>query len=42
MKLLYAIHMKIELTRMDVKDLDVQVTENAISISGDRSAENKR
>ena len=36
-----AIHLKVELPGMDAKDLDVQVTENAVAISGDRSTKNK-
>ncbi len=36
-----AVHLKLELPGMDAKDLDIQVTENTVSISGDRSAETK-
>jgi HSP20 family protein len=36
-----AIHLKIELPGMEAKDLDVQVTEKAVSISGERKSENK-
>ena len=36
-----AIHLKLELPGMEAKDLDVQVTENAVAISGERSAETK-
>ena len=36
-----AIHLKLELPGIEAKDLDVQVTENAVAISGDRSAETK-
>lgn len=33
--------MKLELPGIEAKDLDVQVTENAVAISGDRKSENK-
>ncbi|MBD2773359.1 Hsp20/alpha crystallin family protein [Iningainema tapete] len=36
-----AIHLKIELPGMEAKDLDIQVTENAVAISGERKSENK-
>ncbi len=36
-----AIHLKVELPGMSAKDLDVQVTEKAVSISGERKLENK-
>ncbi|MDF5729405.1 MAG: Hsp20/alpha crystallin family protein [Rhizonema sp. PD38] len=36
-----AIHLKLELPGIEAKDLDVQVTENAVAISGDRSAQKK-
>ncbi len=35
------VHLKLELPGMEAKDLDVQVTENAVAISGDRKSENK-
>ena len=34
-------HLKLELPGVDVKDLDVQVTENTVAISGERKSENK-
>ena len=36
-----AIHLKLELPGMEAKDLDVQVTEKAVSISGERKSETK-
>lgn len=36
-----AIHLKLEVPGMEAKDLDVQVTENAVSISGERKSETK-
>lgn len=36
-----AIHLKLELPGIAAKDLDVQVTENAVAISGERKSENK-
>lgn len=36
-----AIHLKLELPGMEAKDLDVQVTEKAVSISGERKSEPK-
>jgi HSP20 family protein len=36
-----AIHLKLELPGMDAKDLDVQVTAEAVSISGERKSETK-
>lgn len=36
-----AIHLKIELPGMEAKDLDVQVTENSVYISGERKSETK-
>jgi HSP20 family protein len=36
-----AIHLKVELPGMSAKDLDVQVTEKAVSISGERKEETK-
>ncbi|MUG92756.1 Hsp20 family protein [Scytonema sp. UIC 10036] len=36
-----AVHLKLELPGMDAKDLDIQVTENTVSISGDRKSETK-
>ena len=36
-----AIHLKLEVPGMEAKDLDVQVTEDAISISGERKSETK-
>ena len=35
------IHLKLELPGIEVKDLDVQVTEKAVSISGERKSETK-
>jgi HSP20 family protein len=36
-----AIHLKLELPGIEAKDLDIQVTENAVAISGERRAEKK-
>ncbi len=36
-----AIHLKLELPGIDAKDLDVQVTEKSVSISGERKSETK-
>lgn len=36
-----AIHLKVEIPGMEAKDLDVQVTEEAVSISGERKSETK-
>ncbi|ARV62884.1 heat-shock protein [Nostocales cyanobacterium HT-58-2] len=36
-----AIHLKLELPGMEAKDLDVQVTENAVSIKAERKSETK-
>ncbi|HLO85427.1 MAG TPA: Hsp20/alpha crystallin family protein [Nostocaceae cyanobacterium] len=36
-----AIHLKVELPGIETKDLDVQVTENSVSISGERKSETK-
>lgn len=36
-----AIHLKLEIPGMEAKDLDVQVTENAVSIRGERKSEHK-
>lgn len=36
-----AIHLKLELPGMEAKDIDVQVTENAVLISGERKSETK-
>ncbi|MUH00309.1 Hsp20 family protein [Scytonema sp. UIC 10036] len=36
-----AVHLKLELPGMDAKDLDIQVTEKAVSISGERKSETK-
>ncbi|KAB8320884.1 Hsp20/alpha crystallin family protein [Tolypothrix campylonemoides VB511288] len=36
-----AIHLKLELPGIEAKDLDVQVTQNAISIKGERKSETK-
>jgi HSP20 family protein len=36
-----AIHLKLEVPGIEAKDLDVQVTENAVSISGERREETK-
>ncbi|MBD2773357.1 Hsp20/alpha crystallin family protein [Iningainema tapete] len=35
------IHLKLELPGIEAKDLDVQVTSRAVSISGERKSENK-
>jgi HSP20 family protein len=37
-----AVHLKLEVPGMEAKDLDVQVTETAVSISGDRKSETKQ
>ncbi len=36
-----AIHLKLEIPGIEAKDLDVQVTENAVAISGERKSEKK-
>ena len=36
-----AIHLKLEVPGMEAKDIDVQVTENAVLISGERKSETK-
>ena len=36
-----AVHLKLELPGVDVKDLDVEVTENTVAISGERKSKNK-
>ena len=36
-----AIHLKLEVPGIEAKDLDVQVTENAVAISGERKSETK-
>jgi HSP20 family protein len=36
-----AIHLKLELPGLDAKDLDIQVTEDAVHISGERKSETK-
>ena len=36
-----AIHLKLEVPGIEAKDLDVQVTQNAVSISGERKEETK-
>ena len=36
-----AIHLKLEIPGLEAKDLDVQVTEKAVSISGERKSETK-
>ncbi len=36
-----AIHLRLEVPGIEAKDLDVQVTENAVSISGERKEETK-
>ncbi|MBR8840382.1 MAG: Hsp20/alpha crystallin family protein [Stigonema ocellatum SAG 48.90 = DSM 106950] len=36
-----AIHLKLEVPGIEAKDLDVQVTENSVTIRGDRSTEKK-
>ncbi|BAZ48548.1 heat shock protein Hsp20 [Nostoc sp. NIES-4103] len=36
-----AIHLKLELPGLEAKDLDVQVTENAVYVSGERKSETK-
>lgn len=37
-----AVHLKLEVPGMEAKDLDVQVTESAVYISGDRKSETKQ
>jgi HSP20 family protein len=34
-----ALHLKLELPGIDAKDLDIQVTENAVYVSGERKSE---
>lgn len=36
-----AIHLKLEVPGLEAKDLDVQVTQEAVSISGERKSESK-
>ncbi|BAY11522.1 Hsp20/alpha crystallin family protein [Calothrix sp. NIES-2098] len=36
-----AIHLKLELPGLDAKDLDIQVTEKAVSVKAERKTENK-
>lgn len=36
-----AIHLKLEVPGMEAKDLDIQVTENAVALSGERKSETK-
>ncbi|MDJ0617475.1 MAG: Hsp20/alpha crystallin family protein [Calothrix sp. MO_192.B10] len=36
-----AIHLKLELPGMEAKDLDIQVTQDAVAISGERKSETK-
>lgn len=36
-----AIHLKLELPGLEAKDLDIQVTEDAVHISGERKSETK-
>lgn len=36
-----AIHLKLEIPGMEAKDLDVQVTEDTVSVSGERKSETK-
>lgn len=36
-----AIHLKLELPGVDAKELDIQVTENAVSVKGERKSETK-
>ncbi|OUL24894.1 Hsp20/alpha crystallin family protein [Nostoc sp. 106C] len=36
-----AIHLKLELPGIEAKDLDIQVTEKAVYVSGERKSENK-
>ncbi|MDF5706277.1 MAG: Hsp20/alpha crystallin family protein, partial [Nostoc sp. S4] len=36
-----ALHLKLELPGIDAKDLDIQVTEDAVHISGERKSETK-
>jgi HSP20 family protein len=36
-----AIHLKLEVPGLEAKDIDIQVTENAVSISGERKSETK-
>jgi HSP20 family protein len=37
-----AVHLKLEVPGMEAKDLDVQVTETAVFVSGDRKSETKQ
>ena len=36
-----ALHLKLEIPGMEAKDLDIQVTEDSVSISGERQSETK-
>ncbi len=36
-----ALHLKLEIPGMEAKDLDIQVTEDSVSISGERKSESK-
>jgi HSP20 family protein len=36
-----AIHLKLEVPGLEAKDIDIQVTENAVSITGERKSETK-
>ncbi|WP_246275550.1 Hsp20/alpha crystallin family protein [Brasilonema bromeliae] len=36
-----AIHLKLEVPGLEAKDIDIQVTENAVAISGERKSETK-
>ena len=36
-----AIHLKLEVPGLEAKDIDIQVTQNAVSISGERNSETK-
>ena len=36
-----AVHLKLEIPGIEAKDLDVKVTENAVSVSGERKSETK-
>jgi HSP20 family protein len=36
-----AVHLKLEVPGIEAKDLDIQVTENAVAITGERKFENK-
>ncbi|MDZ7968582.1 MAG: Hsp20/alpha crystallin family protein [Nostoc sp. DedSLP03] len=36
-----ALHLKLELPRLEAKDLDIQVTEDAVHISGERKSQTK-